>query len=169
MTCASCGSHFPDGALFCPGCGQRITVQRRPAPAPAPFMASPTPAPARAVREQPRERLLPREELDAAVSARTELGERLEAEVIDSFLDRVETSLDARIDQRLASQSRRGRVRQESRANHLTGRIAASLGLGIPLTAIAGGIGDVPGIIAVWLGIVVLNIYYTEVEKQDKN
>ena len=163
MTCASCGSHLPDGALFCPGCGQRITVQRRPvpAPAPAPFSA---PAPQRAVRE----RVLPREELDAAVSARSELGERLEPEVIDTFLDRVETSLDARIDQRLNAQSRRHRVRSGDRANNLTGRIAASLGLGIPLTAISGGIADAPGIIAVWIAIVVLNIYYTEVEKQDK-
>lgn len=163
MTCASCGSHLPDGALFCPGCGQRITVQRRPAPAPAPAPFTAT-APKRAVRE----RVLPREELDAAVSARSELGERLEPEVIDSFLDRVETSLDARIDQRLTIQSRRGRGRTSSRANNLTARIAASLGLGIPLTAISGGIGEVPGIIAVWIGIVVLNIYYTEVEKQDK-
>lgn len=56
--------------------------------------------------------------------------------------------------------------------NGLTGRIAASLALGIPLVGAAGGIcgrfggGDaVAGIVAVLLTVAGLNVYYTEVER----
>ena len=163
MNCASCGTALPDNAMFCPGCGQRITVQRR-APAPTPQPAS-APRPAAAPRSAPAP-LLPREDVQAALAARQELGERMEPELIDAFLDRVEQALDARLDARVEARLRRSRAAAGSRAQHLTGRIAASLGLGIPLTAIAGGMGEVFGIIAVWASIVILNIYYTEVEKK---
>jgi hypothetical protein len=159
MNCASCGTTLPDQALFCPGCGQRITVQRRVPVAAEPSYSRPMPAPA------PSRSALPNEELHAAVAARHELGERMEQEVIDSFLARVEQSLDARIDERVGRQLH-GRRPSRIDPKQFTGRVAASLGLGIPLTAISGGIGGVFGIIAVWLGIVVLNVYYTEVEKQ---
>lgn len=156
MNCASCGTPLPPSALFCPGCGQRLTFQRPPSPAPPP------PAPPRPAGPP----LIAREELAATVAARQELGERMEAEVIDAFLDRVERALDARIEAKVQERVGRSGVAAAERAKNFTGRIAASLGIGIPLTAIAGGIGGVVGIIGVWAAIVVLNVYYTEVEKQ---
>ena len=159
MNCASCGTPLPDQALFCPGCGQRVSAQRRMPVAAEPPASPPMPAPA------PSSPALPKEDLHAAVAARHELGERMEPEVIDTFLSRVEQSLDARIDARVGHQLH-GRRPSRGDPRQFTARVAASLALGIPLTAIAGGIGDVVGIVAVWVGIVVLNVYYTEVEKQ---
>lgn len=163
MNCASCSTPLPDNALFCPGCGQRILGQRRPAvasPSSLPPAAAPSPAPA--------PRALAPEELQAAIAARQELGTGMDEQLVETFLDRVEQGLDARIDARISQRLRRGGLQAQSRANAMTGRIAASLGLGIPITAIAGGIGHLPGIIVAWAGIVILNIYYTEVEKSNR-
>ena len=177
MNCASCGTSLPHNALFCPGCGQRMT-QRQAAPAPFAQTATRSGAlagtahgglPATRPQEPP---LLQRDDLRAAVAANRELGPSMEADVIDAFLDRVEQSLDRRIDQhvdaRLGGRLGRPLMSAKSQASALTGRIAASLGIGIPLTAISGGIGGVTGIIATWVGIVGLNVYYTEVERRHK-
>lgn len=157
-TCASCGTPLPENAQYCPGCGQYVATQRRTSPR-APAAAPPRPAAA------PSPRAIPADELQAAVAARHELGERMEAEVVDTFLNRVEQLLDARIDARIDARLR-GAGRDRRGRHDATGRIGASLGLGIPLTAIAGGIAGPVGIIAVWAGIVVLNIYYSEAERR---
>lgn len=162
MSCASCGTMLPEHALFCPGCGQRITVQRRVpaavgggAPEQRPFDA-PAPAPA-----------IPRDELEAALAAREELGDRMEPEVVQAFLNRVERAIDGRVDARLGGRVGGYPPRAEKRqGDGFTARIAASLALGIPITAIAGGIADGPGVIAALVAIVTLNIYYTEVERE---
>jgi hypothetical protein len=161
MDCASCGTAFTDSALFCPGCGRRIT-ERRPAATSAPA-GSP---PARAAHT------IPRDEAEAALATRHELGDRMEPEVVDAFIDRIEHAIDSRVEARMGRLGRRNRLPAEIRARNFTGRIAASLGIGIPLTAIAGTIAEkdaiVGGIAALgaWIAIIVLNIYYTEVEKQ---
>jgi CHASE3 domain sensor protein len=46
-----------------------------------------------------------REDLSAAVGARRELGSDSEREVVEAFLDRIGTAIDARVDQRLAEQN----------------------------------------------------------------
>lgn len=157
MNCASCGTTLPDSALFCPGCGQRITVQRRAAVG----------VPARPGASPPSS--LPQDELNAAIAARQELGERLEPEVVETFLARVEHAIAARVDARVEERLRRRRVSLQSRQNNLTARIAASLGIGIPLTAIAGSIGGVEGITGVWFSIVALNVVYTWAEMKMHN
>ncbi len=160
MNCASCGTPLPESALFCPGCGQRVAGQRRATPPPPPPAAPlPSPRPSRAPA-------LAREDVQAAIAARHELGERMEPEIIDTFLDRVEQTLDARLDARVEDRLRRTRASAGSRAQSLTARIAASLGIGIPLTAIAANTTGLPGVIAAWVSIVGLNIYYTEVERK---
>lgn len=168
MHCASCGSSLPDNALFCPGCGQRLTFQRTSAPQPPPrqgFAELPPqqPLPQRPPAQPP---VVARDDVRAAVATRRELGERMEDEIIDDFLERIDRTLEGRIEQRVAQRLGRTRAAAEQRARNFTGRIAASLGIGIPLTAIAGGIGEVPGIVAVWAGIVALNVYYSETERR---
>ena len=94
-----------------------------------------------------------REELQAALAARHELGADHDAAVADAFLERIERQIDERVDARLAT----GAPRQPALNPGLT---VASLGLAIPLTAIAGGIVGLAGIVAVWIGIVLVNFAY---------
>lgn len=142
-------------------------------------MSSPTPSP---TPRRTSSGNVPAQELKAALAAREELGPEMEDMVIENFLQRVERAIDAQVDERLAERGVQGGAGRASRvtsevqqarrhlankSSQLTGRIAASLALGIPLTAISGGIGGVVGIIAVWAGIVGLNIYYTEHESSE--
>ncbi|HZU75722.1 MAG TPA: hypothetical protein VFA70_03100 [Dehalococcoidia bacterium] len=99
---------------------------------------------------------------------------RLEQQIVESYLARIEQTLEARVDQ-LVDERVQGMPPAPRRAlPNFTGRIAASLGVGIPLTAVAGGIagghaGGVGAVIAVVASLAVvlgLNVYYTEAEKQ---
>lgn len=165
MMCASCGTDLPVSALFCPGCGQRVTTRREMAAMPArsaqpvPMQAAPRAMPA--TNAPP----IPRGELTAALHAREELGERLEDEVVDSFLDRVERAIDSRVDARL--QGRLPMRRGGSGETDVGGVWLAlgSLGMGIPLTAIAASASHLPGIIAVWAGIAIVNSAYNKRRK----
>ena len=95
---------------------------------------------------------------------------RLEQQIVESYLARMEQTLEARVDQQVA---RRLRAESQSPARHFTSRLAGSLAVGIPLTAVAGGIASAHGsggaaplaIIAVFALIFGLNVYYTEAEK----
>ena len=160
MHCAVCGNRLDPSARFCPNCGERVPLARA-----APGGASGT-------RSANGVAPLPREELAAAVAARHELGERLESEVTDAFLARVGQSIDRRVDERLAGRTP-VRPGVPARAYNFTGRVVASLAVGIPLTAVAGGIGGdaaggvggIVGILGALATVVTLNIYYTETEK----
>jgi hypothetical protein len=89
-----------------------------------------------------------REELQAALAARRELGRDYEPEVVDSFLERVERRL-----------AERGRPPQHGQ--HEPPSLAlpvASIAMGIPITAIAGGTAGISGIVVAWAGIVGVNL-----------
>jgi hypothetical protein len=106
---------------------------------------------------------LPRQELTASLRTRQELGERMEDEVVDSFLSRIERGIDARVEGRL-----RGRRPVPAAGTTDVGGVWLALGsfsLGIPLTAIAAGIVGLPGLLAVWGGIAVVNIAYHQRRK----
>ncbi len=100
-----------------------------------------------------------REDVASALGARRELGRDLEPEVIDAFLDRVERGIDARVDQRLADRAPASRRSRSGRSDRLALAIV-SLGTGIPITAIAGEAGGLPGILVAWAGIVGVNAIY---------
>jgi hypothetical protein len=87
-------------------------------------------------------------ELEATLAARRELGPEHDAHLIDGFLDRIEGEIDRRVDERVAS-----RVPAKRRASPLhPGNIAVS----IPIVAIAGGIGGLPGLIAALIALAVI-------------
>jgi hypothetical protein len=96
---------------------------------------------------------VPREELVAAMEARRELGQELEPQVIEGFLERVGKQIDERVDQRL---KRRGSEGDESRI----GLVVVSLLFGIPLTGIGAGTTGLAGLLVVWAGIVLVNLAY---------
>lgn len=102
---------------------------------------------------------LPRDELEAAIEARRELGQELEPHVIDGFVERIEKRIDARVDTRLAQRGRGSKGDDKERDASL-GMALGSMGLGIPLSAIAGGIAGPPGLLIAWVGIVLVNVAY---------
>jgi hypothetical protein len=80
----------------------------------------------------------------------------MEPAVIDAFVERVERAIDARVDDRLARRGG-GAPARSGAANELALPIV-SLVAAIPLTAIAGSIQDLLGILVVWIGIVAVNV-----------
>lgn len=94
-----------------------------------------------------------RQDLAATVEARRELGPEYEGELVASFVDRIDATVQRRVDAELD----RRREGEESGAGSSFVVALASLGTGIPITAIAGGIAELPGIITAWLGIVGVN------------
>jgi hypothetical protein len=96
---------------------------------------------------------LPRDELAAAVEARRELGQELEPQVIDGFLDKVEKAIDARVDERMRERlpAKRDRAKTQELA-------LGSLGISIPLIAVAGIFAGLAGIAAVCVAIVLVNL-----------
>jgi hypothetical protein len=89
-----------------------------------------------------------REELQAVVAARSELGPEYEPELVDSFLERVE--------QQVARRSSGVAPRRGHRT--VTPLILGSLGLAIPLLGAAGKFGGLAGIALVCAAIVIVNV-----------
>lgn len=100
---------------------------------------------------------VPRDEVTAALAARRELGVEFEAEIADSLADRIDRAIDARVDARLAE---RGVHQKKGDDGGVVWIALGSLGMGIPITAIAGGTAGLPGILAAWLGIAIINVAY---------
>ena len=95
--------------------------------------------------------LIRKDELASAVEARRELGPEYEDQVLAAFMEKVEKRLDARLKEQPDS-------RPALRGNPLMVPIAlGSMGMGIPLTAIAGGTAGTVGIAFVWIGIAAVN------------
>ena len=94
--------------------------------------------------------VVPREEIDAAVAARRELGEELEPAVVDAFV--------ARIEARLATRRDESERAIERRRNHQKEMILGGMGISVPLLLIAAVFTGLAGVIAVCLALVVLGV-----------
>lgn len=166
MQCEICESEVSDRALFCEVCGHRV---RRPAEigrAPARPVASTRPLPTQQ-RAGVAPAMVPREEVAAAIAARTELGERLEPEVLDTFVERIESAVITRVDERIDAQLRRRGIKMKSPESPTLPVAICSLIFGIPLSAIAAGTADLPGLAVAWLGIAAVNIAVNLRKKDD--
>ena len=86
-----------------------------------------------------------RDELEATLAARQELGPRHDDELVAGFLDRIEREIDRRVDERVAA---RGPAKLRPSPIH-----PGNLALCIPIVAIAGGIGGLPGLIVAFLAL----------------
>ncbi len=96
-----------------------------------------------------------REDVESLIEARRELGEDMEPEVIDAFLDRVE----AAAERRAAAVKPKPISVDDGRGERLALSIV-SLGTGIPITAIAAEQGGIVGMLVVWAGIVGVNFSF---------
>ena len=92
-------------------------------------------------------------ELEATIRAHQEAPE-LEPQLVERFVDHLETEIDRRVDQRMAMQ------RRPARSGAITPMVLGSLGISIPLIAIAGSQAGLAGIIAVCIAIVLVNLFW---------
>jgi hypothetical protein len=91
-----------------------------------------------------------REELEAAIAARQELGAELEPAVIDSFVERIEQSLVQRDEQREKALRRK--------RDHQKELVLGAMGISIPLMLIAAIFAGLAGVIAVCVATAVVAI-----------
>jgi hypothetical protein len=91
-----------------------------------------------------------REEIEAAVAARRELGEELEPAVVDAFVERIEARLTKRRDE-----SERALAR---RRNHQKEMTLGAMAISIPMLAIAAVFTGLAGVIVVCLALAVIAI-----------
>ena len=101
---------------------------------------------------------LPREDFEAALAARKDLGAEYEQALVDSFVEKVESALVARGRQAPPVQPV---PPVPSAVVPAGGRVAVaivSVVMGIPLTAITLGSGSLVAMIICWIGIVGVNL-----------
>ena len=90
-----------------------------------------------------------RKEAEATLAARRELGQELEPELVDAFVERVER----RLDERLSKARPAPRDRRQEFVITLV-----SLGVAVPMLGIAGGTAGLPGVVAVCAALVLVNL-----------
>ena len=91
-----------------------------------------------------------RQELRSAIAARQELGDDMEPAVIDAFVARIEERLAAGEDSRERALTRR--------RNHQKEMVLGSMGIAIPLLAIAAVFTGLAGVIVVCVALVLIAI-----------
>ncbi|WP_343952503.1 hypothetical protein [Nonomuraea longicatena] len=98
-----------------------------------------------------------REDLQATLDARDELGPDYDRVLADSFVERLEETIAARVRAELdAAPGRPARTKQGG--GEIIKVALGSIGLGIPLTAIAVSNAGALGLVITWLAIAVVNV-----------
>ena len=96
---------------------------------------------------------VPRDELEAAIETRKELGSELEPAIIDSFVERIE--------QRLVERSEASERAIQNRRNHQKEMILGAMGISVPLFALAAIFTGLAGVIVVCATLAVIAIVAT--------
>lgn len=105
------------------------------------------------------------DDLAAALGARRDLGSEYDKALAESFVDRVSSEIDARVDQRVAEISAAGLMRRRRPGTVFLG--VSSLVFGIPISAIAGSFGHLDGLIVAWGGIAIVNLAQAIKNRED--
>lgn len=100
-----------------------------------------------------------RQDVEAFLEVRRDLGPSYDAALVDSFAERIEKAVAERADAQVASNERARRHERAGDSRQLALSIV-SLGTGIPITAISASLVDLPGVIVAWTGIVGVNVAY---------
>lgn len=96
-----------------------------------------------------------REELQATLDARRDLGPAYEAALVESFAARLDATMAARVQAELDAHPASPR---KPKGNGMAPITLGSLALGVPLTAIAGSTAGTMGLIIAWLAIIAVNV-----------
>ena len=97
--------------------------------------------------------MVERDELRATIEARREVGQELEPELIDQFVERIE--------KRIAETSKPKQPVKRDTSGDEKRLAIVSLVVAIPLTAIGVTQADLVGLAIVWIGIVLVNLAYS--------
>ena len=101
-----------------------------------------------------------RHEVEAVLATRAELGPEYDAALVESFAERVEHVIEARVAERVTdSTASTKRILAAAQAAGQRQMVLGfvSLGTGIPITAISASTAGLPGLITAWVGIVGVN------------
>jgi hypothetical protein len=93
---------------------------------------------------------MPRDEVRAALQARSELGAEMEPAVVDAFVERIE--------RRIADRAGAGELSRMQQREHQKEMVLGSMAISIPLLAIAAIFTGLPGVVAVCVALAVIAI-----------
>ena len=94
--------------------------------------------------------VIPREEVRAAIQARSELGAEMEPAVVDAFVERIE--------QRIADRADAGERALKRKRDHQKEMVLGSMAISIPLLAIAAVFAGLAGVVAVCVALVAIAV-----------
>ncbi|MBB6551943.1 hypothetical protein [Nonomuraea rubra] len=97
-----------------------------------------------------------RDDLQATLDARRDLGPEYETALVDSFVERLDATIAARVRAEL-DHADPVRVKRRHPTAPMVPIVLGSLGIGVPLTAIAASAGG-EGLFVAWLSIVLINV-----------
>ena len=96
---------------------------------------------------------VPKDEIRAVLEARKELGDEMAPAVVDAFVEQIERRLAVRVD---ASERALKRKR-----DHQKEMVLGSMGISVPLLAIAAVFAGFPGVLAICVALIVIAIATT--------
>jgi len=96
------------------------------------------------------EELVPRDELQAAISARKELGQEMEPALVDAFVERIE--------KRIAERQGESEQSLRRKREHQKEMVLGSMALSIPLFAMAAIFTGLAGVIVVCAALAVIAV-----------
>ena len=94
--------------------------------------------------------LVPRDELQATIEARKEVGPEMEPELIDAFVERIE--------QRLAGRAEESERALKQKREHQKEMVLGSMGIAVPLLLFAAIFTGLAGVIAVCAAVAVIAV-----------
>jgi hypothetical protein len=97
-----------------------------------------------------RDEAVVKEELEAAIAARAEVGAEMEPAMIDAFV--------ARIERRLVERADRDERTLKSQRDHEKEMVLGSMAISVPLFAIAAVFTGLAGVVAVLVALVVIAV-----------
>ncbi|GAA4907745.1 hypothetical protein GCM10025789_29030 [Tessaracoccus lubricantis] len=100
---------------------------------------------------------LSREDLQAALGVRQEMGAEIEPALVDSLARKIEATVERRFQAEMVASKAEADAARAGQGGRLAVGIV-SLVMAIPLTAIAGGMSGFLGMLLVWVGIVAVNV-----------